>query len=136
MEKKQSSAARTVTGGVLLALGVYLGVLLVLALLLVRGVVGEEGALPMVAACAAVAAFCGGLWCVRSCPWGRLPSALAGAVGFGGVLACVALCWKDGAAWTGSGGVVLACVLAGGVLAGLVGRRRGKRVKKAVRRRL
>lgn len=45
------------------------------------------------------------------------------------------LCWANGVTWTGRGGILLACVLGGGLLSALLGRRRGgRRVQKKLRR--
>ena len=137
MEKKTRPAGVTVAVSALVSAGVYLGLLLVCAALLVRGTVGEGAATPLVLVCGLAAAFVGGLLCVRRCPWGRMASGLAGAAAFGAVVACVAaVAWRDGAAWLSGGALVLSAIAVGGVLAGAVGRKRGKRVKRPVRRRL
>lgn len=74
--------------------------------------------------------------CARRVPWGVLPGADGCCCGFAAVLAAVGLlCWTDGVTWTGRGGILLACVLGGGLLSGLLGRRRGgRRVQKKLRR--
>ena len=137
MEKKTRPAGVTVAVSARVSVGVSLGLLLICAALLVRGAVGEGAAAALVPVCGAAASFVGGLLCVRRCPWGRMACGLVGAVAFGGVVACVAaVAWRDGALWLSSGVMVLSAIAAGGVLAGAVGRKRGKRVKRPVRRRL
>ena len=66
----------------------------------------------------------------RRSPWGTLPAALACAALFAAVLAAVGTAFWQGITWTGRGGVLLLCVLGGGVLSGLLGGRRGKRRKR------
>ena len=61
MEKKTRPAGVTVVVGALASLGVYLGLLLLAAALLVRGAVGERMMLPLVRVCALMASFAGGM---------------------------------------------------------------------------
>ena len=119
--RKKTPAGMMVLQGVLVSLGIYLLAAVVLALL---------------AVCCGVCALAGGWTCARRTPWGALPGAMAAAAGFGAVLAAVGmLCWANGVTWTGRGGILLACVLGGGLLSALLGRRRGgRRVQKKLRR--
>ena len=136
MEKKTRPVGVAIGLGTLASLGVYVGLLLLSAVLLVRGTVGEGAAPGMVLACGVVASCVGGLVCVSRCPWGRMTCGLAGAGAFVGMVACVAaMCWREGTAWVSGGLPMLGAALCGGVLAGLLGRKRGKRVKRPVRRR-
>ena len=134
--RKKTPAGMVVLQGVLVSLAIYLLAAVVLALLAVKGVVPEESLFPVLAVCCGVCALAGGMICARRVPWGALPGAMAAAAGFGAVLVAVGLlCWTDGVTWTGRGGILLACVLGGGLLAGLLGRRRGgRRVQKKLRR--
>ena len=137
MEKKTRPAGATIAVGALVSLCVYVGLLLPAAALLVRGAVGERMMLPLVLVCALVASFVGGMVCVRRCPWGRMACGLVGAAAFGAVVVgAAAALWREGAAWVQTGGPILCAIVAGGALAGMLGRRRGKRVKRPVRRRL
>lgn len=131
--KQQTAVWMVFLQGLLAALGVYLAGQLLLALLLVKGTLPEGMAFPAVAVLCAAAAVCGGLLTVRRSPWGTLPAGLLTAGLFAGVLLVVGLsCWES-VTWTGHGGVLLLCALAGGLLAGLLGGRRkrgGKRKRK------
>lgn len=136
MEKKTRPAGATIAVGALVSLCVYVGLLLPVAALLVRGAVGESAALPLVLASGLLASFAGGVICVGWCPWGRMTCGLAGAAAFAAAVACVsAACWREGVDWLGGGLPVLCAILGGGVLAGMLGRKRGRRVKRPVRRR-
>lgn len=135
MEKKKQKPEWTgFLQGILLALGVYLVCQLLTALLLVKGVLPESRSFLVVAVCCAVSALIGGLW-VGKTSLGRLAGGVLVAAGFAVVLVAVGLlCW-DGILWTGHGGILLLCALAGGVLSGLTGGKRARRVKrKALRR--
>ena len=132
--RKQAPPWRAFAWGVLVSLGLYLGLLLVLALLAVRGVLGEGGTFPAIAVSCGVSALAGGLVCVRGAPIGRFPAALLCAAGFAAVLvAGCLLCWEEGV--TVRGVELLGCLLAGSLLAGAAGGKRGRRVKSRSRRR-
>ena len=117
--------------GVLLALGFYLGSLLLLALGMTRGAVPEGAAVPAAAALAVCAAFLGGLrlMLLRG-SWGPLPGAMLVSGIFALTLILVGLSLGGGAPWSGEKPILLLSALAGGVLAGLCGGRTGKRGKK------
>ena len=89
----------------------------------------EEGAAALAAGIGGVGASRGGPLCARRPLWGMLPSAMLPAALFAVVLLGVGLlCW-EGIAWTGRGGALLLCALAGGLRAALLsaaGKRRGK----------
>ena len=136
MEKKKQKPEWTgCLQGILVALGVYLVCQLLTALLLVKGVLPESRSFLVVAVCCAASALIGGLWGGKT-SWGRLAGGVLVAAGFAVVLVAVGLlCWDGGILWTGHGGILLLCALAGGVLSGLAGGKRGRRVKrKALRR--
>lgn len=131
--KKHAPSMLVFLKGLLLSLGVYLPGLLLAALLTVKGVLREEGIFPAVAALCILAALAGGFLCARRPVWGPLPSAMVGAVLFAGVLAAVGiLCWEEGITWSGHGGVLVLCALAGGLLAGILGSGRGRKRRRKV----
>ena len=131
-KRKAAPPWRTFAWGVLLSVGLYLLLLVLLTLLVVRDVLGEEGAYPAIAVACGVSSLCGAGVCVRNAPVGRLPAAMVSAGGFAAVLAAVGLlCWEEGI--TARGLLLLGCVLAGGLLAGAMGQRRGRRVKRRAR---
>ena len=132
--KKDTALWMVFVQGVALSLGVYLLVTVLASLLLVKAVLPEAGAFPILAAGCCLSACLGGLTCTRRSPWGSLPSALVCAAGFLAVLIVVSLlCWKQ-ISWLGRGGLLLLCGAGGGLLAGVLGCRRrrrkgGKRVR-------
>lgn len=128
--RKRTPSMLVFLKGLLLSLGVYLPGLLLAALLAVKGVLREEGLFPAVAVLCILAALAGGFLCARRPVWGPLPSAMVCAVLFAGILAAVGiLCWEDGITWSGHGGVLVLCALAGGLLAGILGSGRKRRRK-------
>ena len=132
--KKDTALWMVFVQGVALSLGVYLLVTVLASLLLVKAVLPEAGAFPVLAAGCCLSACLGGLTCTHRSPWGSLPSALRCAAGFLAVLIVVSLlCWKQ-ISWLGRGGLLLLCGAGGGLLAGVLGGRRrrrkgGKRVR-------
>lgn len=128
-KRRAPSPMGALVGGTVLSLGLYLLWGLLEALLLAKGMVPEAGAFPLLGAACLCAAMAGSLRCVSVSTWGRMAAACACAALFGIVLAGIGLlCWEQ-VTWTGRGGILLLCALAGGVLAGLTGgrNRRGKR---------
>ena len=94
------------TQGSILSLGIYFLGLLGLSALLARGSVGEERSLSMIAGLAVPSSFVGGL---------------------------AGLAFWESLTFAGKGGLLMACALGGGMLAGLAGRRKprkGKRVRR------
>ena len=125
--KKDTALWMVFVQGVALSLGVYLLVTVLASLLLVKAVLPEAGAFPVLAAGCCLSACLGGLTCTRRSPWGSLPSALMCAAGFLAVLIVVSLlCWKQ-ISWLGRGGLLLLCGAGGGLLAGVLGGRRSRR---------
>ena len=108
---------------------VYLAAILLLALLVVKGAVPERAAFPAVAVLCLLGTLSGGVVTARRTPWGPLSAALLNTALFAAVLLVVGLaCWPDG---IGSRGVILLlCALGGGLAAGLLGGRRGRRRKR------
>lgn len=130
MAKGKRAAWAPLPRGIGLALGIDLLAQPLLALLAVKGVLGEAQTFPAVAAACALATLVGALYCAAKCPWGTLVSGLGCGAGVAAVLAALGvLCWQQ-VDWTGRGGVVLLCALGAGVLGGLLGRKGGKRVRK------
>ena len=122
--KKQAAPWLVLLESVGVSLGMYLGGVALLALLAVRGSVGESVVFPVLAMLCLGASLGGGLLAARQLPWGTLPSALLAVGCFAGVLALVGFCGWDGLLLTGRGGVLLLCAAAGGLLAGVLGSRR------------
>lgn len=134
MSKGKRAAWVPLPQGIGLALGIYLLAQPLLALLAVKGVLGESQTFPAVAAACALGTLIGALFCAARCPWGTLISGLGCGAGVAAILTVVALlCWQE-VAWTGRGGVILLCALGAGFLGGLLGRKGGKRTRKRVRR--
>lgn len=120
--KKQSPSGLVFLKGLCLSFGIYLLGQLLVTLLVVKGALVEEGMFPAVAALCLLAALAGGFLCARKPVWGPLPSAILCAILFAAVLTAVGiLCWERGIAWTGHGGILLLCALAGGLLGGILG---------------
>lgn len=113
-----------------LSLAVYLGGILLLAALVVRGAVPERAVFPVTAALCALGALSGGLVAARRAPWGTLPSALLNSAAFAASLAGAGFLWQQTLTWTGRGGVLALCVLGGGAAAGVLGSRRPRRRKR------
>ena len=126
--KVRPTAWQGVLRGVLAALGLYLIGTALLALVIVKGGAPESVMFPVTAVLCVLAVLGGGLLAGPMLP--PLPGAMAVAACFGGVLLAVgAACWQ-GVTWAGHGGILLACVLGGGLLSGmLAGSRRGRRRK-------
>lgn len=88
---------------------------------------------PAVTALCLLSALAGGALCARRPVWGPLPSAMLCAALFAGLLAVVGiLCWEEGIAWTGHGGILMLCSLTGGLLAGVLGRGGRKKKKRKI----
>ena len=119
--------------GELIALGIYLLGIMLLALLVVKGVLPERGVYPAVAVMCLLTAMTAGLLAVRKSSLGRLSAGILSAVIFGAILLLVGTCAWQEITWTGRGGVLLLCALCGGILSAMMGgqkRRKGKRVYK------
>ena len=132
-ERKKRGPWEVLLRGCLLALGIYLAGVFLLSLLMVKGVLPENGATAVLSLWCGIAGLCGALPVVRGTPWGRLPAgAIAGAAFVCVLLIAGACIWPGGFSWAGSG-LLLACGQGGGVLAAFFGgrkRRAGKRLRK------
>ena len=128
-KKKRTAAGVVLLQGTAVSVIVYLAGILLLALLVVKGAVPERTAFPAVAVLCLLGTLSGGVVTARRTPWGPLSAALLNTALFAAVLLVVGLaCWPDG---IGSRGVILLlCALGGGLAAGLLGGRRGRRRKR------
>lgn len=127
MARKQLALWQGFLAGSLLTLGVYLLGLLLLTLLLVKGALSEGWSFPAVAVLCTLSALAGGVLTVRLTRW-RAGGVLTAAI-FLSVLILAGLGFWEEIAWTGHGGVLLLCGLAGGALAGLAGPKKRRRRK-------
>ena len=119
--------------GAVISLALYLLGHMILAALLIRGILGETNTFWATAALCLVSTAIGGTLTARRCAFGPLAGGLLSAGVFCSMLIAIgALCW-NGITWTGQGGGVLLCALAGGLSAALLCGR--KRKKKKYRRR-
>ena len=128
-KKRRTAAGVVLLQGAAVSVIVYLAGILLLALLGVKGAVPERAAFPAVAVLCLLGTLSGGVVTARRTPWGPLSAALLNTALFAAVLLVVGLaCWPDG---IGSRGVILLlCALGGGLAAGLLGGRRGRRRKR------
>ena len=128
-KKRRTAAGVVLLQGAAVSVIVYLAGILLLALLVVKGAVPERAAFPAVAVLCLLGTLSGGVVTARRTPWGPLSAALLNTALFAAVLLVVGLaCWPDR---IGSRGVILLlCALGGGLAAGLLGGRRGRRRKR------
>ena len=128
-KKRRTAAGVVLLQGAAVSVIVYLAGILLLALLVVKGAVPERAAFPAVAVLCLLGTLSGGVVTARRTPWGPLSAALLNTALFAAVLLVVGLaCWPDG---IGSRGVILLlCAVGGGLAAGLLGGRRGRRRKR------
>ena len=128
-KKRRTAAGVVLLQGTAVSVIVYLAGILLLALLVVKGAVPERAAFPAVAVLCLLGTLSGGVVTARRTPWGPLSAALLNTALFAAVLLVVGLaCWPDG---IGSRGVILLlCALGGGLAAGLLSGRRGRRRKR------
>lgn len=127
MPGKNKSAWKGLLTGLLVTAVVNFAGILLTTLLVMRGTLGEEQTFPLLAAAALFSAFCGGLVVGR------------GTLGFGGACLnaggfCLLLIMICLSTWdemiTSRGLLILAMVLAGGLLSGAVCGKSGKRQRK------
>jgi len=127
MPGKNKSAWKGLLTGLLVTAVVNFAGILLTTLLVMRGTLGEEQTFPLLAAAALFSAFCGGLAVGR------------GTLGFGGACLnaggfCLLLIMICLSTWdemiTSRGLLILAMVLAGGLLSGAVCGKSGKRQRK------
>lgn len=127
MPGKNKSAWKGLLTGLLVTAVVNFAGILLTTLLVMRGTLGEEQTFPLLAAAALFSAFCGGLAAGR------------GTLGFGGACLnaggfCLLLIMICLSTWdemiTSRGLLILAMVLAGGLLSGAVCGKSGKRQRK------
>lgn len=135
MAKKQPAAWVAFAGGTAISFGLYLLVQLLLALLMVKAVLPEQYAFGAVAAACGLSALLGSFFCAKRSSLGKLASSLISAAGFAALLIAGGFLFWEGITWAGKGGVLLLTVLIGGVLAGLLSSKRGRRLKRKGKRR-
>lgn len=130
-EKKKPEEWVIFLQGSMASLWLYLTGIFLAALFLVKGVLPEGVMFPVVAGLCVVASLFGGLFVGGKTAWGTLPASVLNAAIFSGILILAGMvCWH-GISWRGHGGILLACALAGGVLAGvLVKPKKGRRKKR------
>ncbi len=129
MAKRKAPGWAGFPEGAALSLALYIVFQCLLALLTIKGVVPEGAAFRFQAGSGAVAACCGGTLAIRRTDAGTLWAALGSAAIFAVVLVLGGMLVCDGVVWSRESLILLAAALAGGVLAGLLGSRRGKRRK-------
>ena len=127
MPGKNKSAWKGLLTGLLVTAAVNFAGILLTTLVVMRGTLGEEQTFPLLAAAALTSAFCGGLAVGR----GTLGfgGACLNAVGFDLLLIVICLSTWDEMI-TSRGLLILAAVLAGGLLSGAVCGKSGKRQRK------
>lgn len=114
-----------------LSLGVYGGMILGLAYLVIAGLVPESAVVMLLALGSCISVLLGGLCFGRRLPFGVMGGCLSVFVCFW--LALLLLAWGcyGGVCWTMTGGVLVASSLAGAILAGVLSRRhKGRRISK------
>lgn len=131
MEKGRKKMApwAVLARGIAISLAGYLAGAALLAVLLVRGAMGEGALYPALALLGGVASAAGGLSCARRTALGVWTEVLLCGLGMGVCLVCAGGCWR-GIGWTGHTLLLLGCVLAGSVVSGVLGsrkRRKGNR---------
>lgn len=132
MGKKQPAAPASWTvflRGIFLSFGLYLLSQLLLSFLLVKSILPEAACFPALASLCGLSTLMGGLYSARRSPLGTMSCSLLITAGFSALLLAVGILCYKGISWTGRGGILLLSALLGGVLAGLLCRKRGRRVK-------
>ena len=117
--------------GAALSLGLYIGFQCLLALLTLKGVIPEEMAFRFQAASGVLAACVGSTLSIRHTEAGLLWAALGSAVIFAATLTLGGILLCDDLVWSGESLGLLAAVLAGGLLAAVLSRKRGKKKKQS-----
>lgn len=129
-ETKEAAVWAVFLRGSVLALGSYAAGCLLAALLLFRGALPETALLPAVGVLCVLAAWLSGRYICGRTALGRLPAALLSAAAFGAVLLLAGLLlWRE-SVWQGQSGILLACVLLGGALAGVTARPKRRKKKR------
>ncbi len=117
--------------GAALSLGLYIGFQCLLALLTLEGIMPEEMAFRFQAASGVLASYAGGALSIRRTEVGPLWAALGSAAIFAAALALGGVLLCDDLVWSGESFILLAAALAGGLLAAMLGRKRGKKKKQS-----
>jgi len=128
MAKRKTPAWAVYPEGALVSLGIYIILQCLLAMLTVKVIVPESAVFRLQMAGAVLSAFCGGLFAVhRGNLMGTLWAALLTTASFVILLFAASVLLYDGIKWTEQTAALLVCMLAGGLLAGMVGSRGRKR---------
>ncbi len=115
--------------GLAAALAMYVIGLMILTALVLRGAMPENFVFASIAILCAASSLLGGVISSRRTHLGVLPGAMLSAGTFAAILVLGGTCWC-GVDWTGEGGGLLACALCGGLLAGLIKRRKTRHTRK------
>lgn len=130
-DKKPAGEWSVFLQGGMLSLLFYLVCVAVLALVLVRGILPERFEMTVVASAAFLAAMLGGIMVSNRSSLAKLSAAMISAGVFAVILAAVGMIgWRE-SFWGGCGALLVACVFAGGAVAGVWGA--GKRKKRRQR---
>ena len=131
-KRKKSSSYNVFARGVVTALGIYVLGIFLLALFILKGILPETSSTIAIGILALLAAMCSVIIVIKKATMEKLPAALITIFIFAGILTLVGLSFGR-IAWAGQGGIILLCVLGGGIMGLCVGqkkRRVGKRLRK------
>lgn len=129
--RKAGASWLALARGVLLALILWACGAGLLAALMTAGLVGDAGAFPALCGATAFASFAGAFGAARQTPWNPLAASALTAALFASLLLCVGLLTWARIAWAGHGGTLLLWALVGGAVAGVFGRPRPKKRRRA-----
>lgn len=130
--KKQGTAAALILG-LLISFVIYLLFQLLLAAVAVRIMIPERHLTGLQIATCVIAVFCGGRWAVGHTHFGTLIASLIVTCGVIVIMILSGLAIYDEINWTGKSGGLLLGAVCGGVLAGLLGRKKRSTGKKRKR---
>lgn len=128
--QKKSAPWMLFAKGILLAMVLYVALQLLLALLTAKAVLPEKHIYQIQVVTCLLSVLAGGLFSAKRSSGGTLLSALIVAGGFAILQLLVGFLAFDGIAWTKHGMGLLLAVLCGGVLAGLLSSKKGRRQRK------
>lgn len=126
MGKKKKAVWTFFARGTLLSLGIYLAGILLLAAAVNRGMIGEGKVFPVLAVLCVLSGLAGELLAVRNVPWGKLLTGILSAALFALTLTVIGACLWQSTAWSDNSVCLLLCILGSGVLAGVLGSRKGR----------
>ncbi|MBR3570246.1 MAG: hypothetical protein IKN96_05520 [Oscillibacter sp.] len=129
--RKSGAPQLVIARGVLLALVLWACGAGLLAALMTAGLVGDAGAFPALCGATAFASFAGAFGAARQTPWNPLAASGLTAALFASLLLCVGLLTWGRVSWAGRGGTLALWALSGGAVAGIFGRPRPKKRRRA-----